>query len=188
MSNAIDACKDIPAVDIARAAGIALRHNGGREWACCPFHHEKTPSMMFDDEGRFHCFGCGADGDGIDFYGQLYHIEDVKAAAEALAKAFGRGYDPEAKYAPLSKSPEAILKNNVEAWYKRTWDTACQVKHKAIAVLEAEQARLPDGNACWDSPAFCAAAEARALAESTMDILLESTLFEKVMMMAREAG
>ena len=29
------------------------------------FHNDKTPSMKLDK--RFHCFGCGADGDVIDF-------------------------------------------------------------------------------------------------------------------------
>src|SRR3546814_12453069 len=47
------------------------RHSSdlGREWkACCPFHNEKTPSFYVnDDKGFYHCFGCGAHGDGIRF-------------------------------------------------------------------------------------------------------------------------
>src|SRR5690348_17685881 len=41
----------------------------GREWkACCPFHNEKTPSFTVnDDKGFYHCFGCGAHGNAIDF-------------------------------------------------------------------------------------------------------------------------
>ena len=41
----------------------------GREYkACCPFHHEKTPSFYVNDEKQFyHCFGCGAHGDVIRF-------------------------------------------------------------------------------------------------------------------------
>jgi len=37
----------------------------GREFkACCPFHHEQTPSFTInDDKGFYHCFGCGAHGD-----------------------------------------------------------------------------------------------------------------------------
>lgn len=34
----------------------------------CPFHNEKTASMnLYADNTRWHCFGCGADGDSIDF-------------------------------------------------------------------------------------------------------------------------
>lgn len=42
--------------------GIHVGQNG---MACCPFHNDKTPSMKLDR--RYHCFGCGADGDVIDF-------------------------------------------------------------------------------------------------------------------------
>jgi hypothetical protein len=41
----------------------------GQEWkALCPFHEEKTPSFYINDKkGFFHCFGCGAHGDAIDW-------------------------------------------------------------------------------------------------------------------------
>lgn len=41
----------------------------GREFkACCPFHKEKTPSFTINDDKQFyHCFGCGAHGDVINF-------------------------------------------------------------------------------------------------------------------------
>ena len=47
----------------------AAEHYGirvGRNGMCvCPFHDDKNPSMKVDR--RFHCFGCQADGDVIDF-------------------------------------------------------------------------------------------------------------------------
>jgi len=49
--------------------GIRVNRNG---MACCPFHNDKTPSMKLDK--RFHCFGCGADGDVIDFVAALYGL------------------------------------------------------------------------------------------------------------------
>jgi DNA primase len=61
----------------------------GREFkACCPFHHEKSPSFYINDDKQFyHCFGCGAHGDVIGFLMQndsLSFIEAVEAlAAEA---------------------------------------------------------------------------------------------------------
>ena len=42
--------------------GLEVKRNG---MTCCPFHNDKNPSMKVDE--RFHCFGCGADGDVIDF-------------------------------------------------------------------------------------------------------------------------
>ena len=42
--------------------------------------------MKLDE--RFHCFGCGADGDVIDFAARLFGLP-VKEAAERLAADFG---------------------------------------------------------------------------------------------------
>ena len=61
--------------------------------ACCPFHDDKTPSMKVDQ--RFHCFGCGEDGDVIDFTAKLFDLSP-KEAAEKLAQDFGLIYDSQA--------------------------------------------------------------------------------------------
>lgn len=54
--------------EVIRSRGIALTQDGD-EWRClCPFHNEKSPSFTVSDgKGFFHCFGCGAHGDVIDF-------------------------------------------------------------------------------------------------------------------------
>ena len=51
----------------------------------CPFHNDRTPSMKVDK--RFHCFGCGADGDVIDFVSRLYGL-NARSAVEKLAADF----------------------------------------------------------------------------------------------------
>ena len=53
---------------------------------CCPFHADRNPSMKVDF--RFHCFGCGADGDVIDFTAKLFQLSLLQAA-EKLAANFG---------------------------------------------------------------------------------------------------
>ncbi len=58
--------------------------------ACCPFHNDKTPSMKLDR--RYHCFGCGADGDVIDFTAALYGLGKKEAAVQ-LAQDFGISYE-----------------------------------------------------------------------------------------------
>ena len=86
--------------------GIHVGRNG---MACCPFHHDKTPSMKLDR--RYHCFGCGADGDVIDFAAALYGL-GKKDAAVQLAQDFGLSYEDwkppgkAKKPKPRQKSPE----------------------------------------------------------------------------------
>lgn len=48
--------------DAAESYGVSVNHAG---MVCCIFHDDHTPSMKVDE--RFHCFGCGADGDVIDY-------------------------------------------------------------------------------------------------------------------------
>lgn len=77
--------------EAAEMYGIEVKHGG---MACCPFHDDRHPSMKVDR--RFHCFGCGADGDVIDFTARLYNLTP-KEAAEKLAQDFGLAYDSQAR-------------------------------------------------------------------------------------------
>ncbi|MBQ6519143.1 MAG: toprim domain-containing protein [Anaerolineaceae bacterium] len=38
---------------------------------CCPFHHEKDPSLHIYEDQHWYCFGCNRSGDAYDFYGYL---------------------------------------------------------------------------------------------------------------------
>lgn len=71
----------------AERYGIRIRRNG---MAVCPFHNDKNPSMKLDR--RFHCFGCQADGDVIDFVSRLQGIGS-KEAALMLAQDFSIPYE-----------------------------------------------------------------------------------------------
>ena len=71
----------------AESYGIRVNKNG---MAVCPFHRDKNPSMKVDR--RFHCFGCQADGDVIDFTAHLYNLKP-KEAAEKLARDFSIHYE-----------------------------------------------------------------------------------------------
>ena len=89
--NVFEAVKQsVSTRDAAAFYGIEVKRNG---MACCPFHDDKNPSMKVDQ--RFHCFGCGEDGDVIDFTAKLFDLSS-KEAAEKLAQDFGLIYDGQA--------------------------------------------------------------------------------------------
>jgi DNA primase len=50
---------------------VVLKRCGARWWGLCPFHRETDPSFYVwtgrRGEGRYHCLGCGADGDDADW-------------------------------------------------------------------------------------------------------------------------
>lgn len=66
---------------------LPLSKKGKSYWACCPFHHEKTPSFVVNEMGQYyHCYGCGASGDVISFVQQLEGI-DFTSAVKNLAES-----------------------------------------------------------------------------------------------------
>ena len=62
----------------------------GREYhGLCPFHNEKSPSFTVNDEkGFFHCFGCAAHGDAIEFVRRFERLS-YPEAVETLAREGG---------------------------------------------------------------------------------------------------
>jgi DNA primase len=67
-------------------ASIPLKKAGRNFKACCPFHHEKTPSFMVSpDRQIFHCFGCGESGNAFKFlmrHERMDFLEAVKYLAQ----------------------------------------------------------------------------------------------------------
>ncbi len=58
--------------EVARV--LPLRRAGGNKVAVCPFHPDKNPSLVLFKDETYHCFGCGAHGDVIDFVAGTQHI------------------------------------------------------------------------------------------------------------------
>ncbi|MEJ2765774.1 DNA primase [Photobacterium sp. MCCC 1A19761] len=75
-------------VDVVDAR-VKLKKQGKNFGACCPFHNEKTPSFSVSQEKQFyHCFGCGAHGNVLDFVMEFDRLEFVDAIEE-LASQLG---------------------------------------------------------------------------------------------------
>jgi len=70
---AVRLAKQVPLEEIY---GGELKRRGRLLAGVCPFHNERTPSFhIYPEENRFHCFGCSADGDAIDF---IMRLKDLK--------------------------------------------------------------------------------------------------------------
>ncbi|MDN3219306.1 CHC2 zinc finger domain-containing protein [Pseudomonas nunensis] len=89
--------------DIANRLGMTLKKTAVNQFtALCPFHDDKTPSLLIDarrDGGRqhFYCFSCGAHGDAIDLVKEQLNL-GFKDAVEwlkpdvAVVQARGRNH------------------------------------------------------------------------------------------------
>lgn len=68
---------------------VPLKKAGKNHQACCPFHNEKSPSFTVSQDKQFyHCFGCGAHGNAIDFLMEYDGLE-FPDAVEELAGLMG---------------------------------------------------------------------------------------------------
>lgn len=65
---------------------VSLKKRGNSYMACCPFHHEKTPSFHVSREKQmYHCFGCGVGGNVYTFvmeYENYSFPEAIKLLAD----------------------------------------------------------------------------------------------------------
>ena len=77
----------VDVVDVL-SSHIDLKRTGSCYRALCPFHDEKTPSFLIQKgESHYHCFGCGAHGDAIQFLMQYLKLS-FSDAVEHLAQRF----------------------------------------------------------------------------------------------------
>ena len=74
-------------VEVVRSY-VALDRKGGNHWACCPFHHERTPSFSVSENDQFyHCFGCGVSGDVLRFVQEIESTDFIGAVRILAARA-----------------------------------------------------------------------------------------------------
>ena len=88
---------------------VPLKKAGANYVACCPFHSEKTPSFTVSQTKQFyHCFGCGAHGNAINFlieYSGLTFVEAVNDLASYMGMSVPE-QQPEPSNLPYSSKEE----------------------------------------------------------------------------------
>ncbi|MGQ9647363.1 MAG: DNA primase [Thermodesulfobacteriota bacterium] len=81
---------------------VSLKKAGKNYKGLCPFHSEKTPSFMVNEEKQiFHCFGCGEGGDVFAFLMKVAHLSFPQAIKE-LAERYGVKL-PSKEFSPAQK-------------------------------------------------------------------------------------
>src|SRR6267154_5586647 len=80
----------LQATDIVELIGqsVALKRRGKDFVGLCPFHQEKSPSFHVSASKQFfHCFGCKAAGNAIDFVIKRDRVEFIDALRVLAEKA-----------------------------------------------------------------------------------------------------
>ena len=109
---------------------ITLRHIGKHLRGSCPLHAERTPSFFIKPYAQtFHCYGCGAGGDVIQFV-MLAENLDFKAACERLG----------IELKPTEKTRREIQKKQAVGKFKE-W---CYCRHDELSRLNRTLQKAKD--------------------------------------------
>nr|NGX53648.1 DNA primase [Chlamydiota bacterium] len=119
-------------IDLAEVLSthIELKRTGASYKALCPFHEEKTPSFVLQKgDSHYHCFGCGAHGDAIQFL-MNYLSLNFAEAVETLAEKFN---------VPLEMAEQEENPGVGKTFLKQSLEMASEFYHKTL--LESEEGR-----------------------------------------------
>lgn len=128
-------------INIVDLIGEYIRvQKAGANWrALCPFHREKSPSFMINEEKQiWHCFGCGKGG---DIFGFLMEIEGIefREALKILAEKAGielpKFSKNQIQLVDSRKKTLEILELATKFYEKQLWDGAG--KEKILSYLHA---------------------------------------------------
>ena len=169
--NVFEAVKEnVTAWQAAEMYGIRVNRNG---MACCPFHDDRNPSLKVDK--RFHCFGCQADGDVIDFVARLYGLPGLEAAKK-LAADFGIPYESRGRASPKP----ARRSVSAELRFLQAERKCFRVLSDYLHLLERwETAYAPKSPGDGWNPLFVEAMQKREYVGYLLDTLLTGTKEEK---------
>ncbi len=173
--NVFDAVKQsVTTRQAAEMYGLKIRRNN---MVSCPFHNDRTPSMKVDK--RFHCFGCGADGDVIDFVSRFYGISSLEAA-QKTASDFEISYE---KKLVIAKQKKAVRKKSDAQIYAEAEQRCFRVMSDYYHLLkkwEIDYApRIEDET--WH-PLFVEALQKKSHLEYLLDILVFGEIEEKALL------
>ena len=104
---------------------LRLTRRGKEHEGLCPFHAEKTPSFtVVEAKGFYHCFGCGAHGDAIEYLRASRGLSFAEAVKQLAAEAgLGQGEGVTPKPVVPRQAPEDDARERAQrvAWARELW-------------------------------------------------------------------
>ncbi|NLI20316.1 MAG: hypothetical protein GX418_02025 [Clostridiales bacterium] len=162
--NIFDRCRGIPAYQVAQQEGLEFRKRGERFWARCPFHADKTPSLVFFPDGGWKCFSCGAGGDAVSFLARLRGVPALVAATELA------GQQP-AHYTPRTQPSEYHKTQAVEQWRREKRMDLLDIQQDANEAMKRRVTALQEPDALMEDDSFTTALSAFWWAQNSIELL-----------------
>jgi len=110
--DVIDDARATDLVTLVESYGIKMHKQGKDFFGLCPFHSESTPSFTIYSKGnsphRFHCHGCGADGDAVQFVMDYEGLKFRDAVRRLVGNLPANGNAPTPAAANVPAEPEEV--------------------------------------------------------------------------------
>lgn len=117
-----------PVEVLAERYGVPLRGRGRRLYGRCPFHDDRSPSLVVYPETRsWFCFGCRQWGDAIDWVARMEGIDFLESCRLLGADT---GSPPPARARPTA--PRSPFADGLPGWALRTLRAAADVYREAL--------------------------------------------------------
>lgn len=142
----VERLKDsVPLANLFEQDGHRLIRYGGLLKCCCPFHKEKTPSLVIYPDGHFHCFGCHTRGD-IFCYVMRRDNCTFREAFDKLSGGATRGTVPVKQNARVKQAQEPQLPKDYfhNMWAKWGARWASPLRYKGLESFARELGVTPD--------------------------------------------
>lgn len=151
--KAIETVKDaVPIEQVAAEYGDFKLLGAGRLLGRCvaPDHEDRTPSLtIYTERRKFHCYGCGLDGDVIDLERVAGRHTEMWTAMIALAHRYGvklpeRSTRRHKRQRPVRDALEQVRINSVRRRMFRIF------VRETLAHITDEDERREEARAIWD--------------------------------------
>lgn len=124
---------------------------------CCPFHDDSTPSLSVNTAaGLFHCFACGAKGNGFDLYMKVKGCDFKTALADLETMA---GTTPATSPAQVRRFPQVVATfsyhdaEGARRYWKKRFEPGFDGRKKSFAFYhQGKSGREEKGRGCDPLP------------------------------------
>ncbi len=141
--------------DVAAEYGEFKPRSAGRLEGRCiaPDHEDRGPSMsVYTESGRFHCFGCGLDGDVVDLERVAGRHLEAWTAMRALAERYGVELPVRSKRWHGWQTEKGRRHDELRRWRERRYHRRIYRLFAAetIAAIEDAAEREREAAATWE--------------------------------------
>ena len=179
-----EAARQTDCVQAAERLGLRIKRSGGKAFACCLFHTERTPSMcLYPGDGGFYCFGCHEHGNAIRLYQQALNCTPLEAARR-ICEDFGLPYEdrPRKRVPPLPQPVRRVdawaLAKKLVALREQRADVLLARMRSAEAAMERVEASQNDPEAVLNDSDWQRAMRIKSTAQEQLAMLDGMTLME----------